>query len=47
MPSAPRCTTTLWGVNSIAYGTGEELFTAGHWYGVPMIERRIERVAPR
>jgi len=33
-------TTTLWGVNSIAYGTGGELFTAGHWYGVPMIERR-------
>ncbi len=32
--------TTLWGVNSIAYGTGGELFTAGHWYGVPMIERR-------
>jgi len=32
--------TTLWGVRSIAYGTGGELFTAGHWYGVPMIERR-------
>ncbi len=32
--------TTLWGVHSIVYGHGGALFTAGHWYGVPMIERR-------
>ncbi|MBA3456309.1 MAG: WD40 repeat domain-containing protein [Deltaproteobacteria bacterium] len=34
-------TTTLWGVRSVVYGHGGVLFTAGHWYGVPMIERRV------
>lgn len=37
--------TTLWGVSSVVYGHGGVLFTAGHWYGVPMIERR-EMSAP-
>lgn len=32
--------TTLWGVSSVVFGHGRVLFTAGHWYGVPMIERR-------
>ncbi len=33
-------TTELWGVTSVAFGRGELLVTAGHWYGVPLIERR-------
>jgi WD40 repeat protein len=37
--SAPLAT-TLWGVRSVLFGHGRKLFTAGHWYGVPMIERR-------
>lgn len=32
--------TTLWGVTSIVYGHGGVMFTAGHSYGVRMIERR-------
>jgi WD40 repeat protein len=31
--------TELWGVSSIGY-RGDALFTAGHWYGEPRIERR-------
>jgi hypothetical protein len=31
--------TELWGATSMAFA-GESLFTAGHWYGVPEIERR-------
>lgn len=45
--SAPLVT-NLWGVASLAL-TGEQLITAGHWYGVPELERRtlaspVERV---
>jgi hypothetical protein len=36
--SAPL-TTQLWGATSIAF-SGDALYTAGHWYGVPEIERR-------
>lgn len=32
--------TELWGVTSVAFGRGELLVTAGHWYGVPLVERR-------
>jgi hypothetical protein len=32
---------TLWGVGAIAYAPGNRLYTAGHWYGQPQIERRI------
>lgn len=32
-------TTFLWGATSVAFA-GESLFTAGHWYSTPMIERR-------
>jgi len=32
-------TTQLWGATSMAFA-GDSLFTAGHWYGVPEIERR-------
>ena len=31
---------SLWGVAAIEYGTGDRLYTAGHWYSVPQIERR-------
>jgi hypothetical protein len=31
---------TLWGVSSIGFAGGNHLFTAGHWYGAPQIERR-------
>lgn len=31
---------TLWGVNAISFVAGNQLFTAGHWYGTPQIERR-------
>jgi hypothetical protein len=36
---SPPLTTELWGASSMAFA-GEWLFTAGHWYGVPEIERR-------
>ncbi|MGE0400058.1 MAG: WD40 repeat domain-containing protein [Kofleriaceae bacterium] len=36
---SPPLTTALWGATSMAFA-GEALFTAGHWYGVPEIERR-------
>jgi hypothetical protein len=32
--------TTLWGVSAAGYA-GERLYTAGHWYGTPQLERRI------
>lgn len=35
----PKLTTTLWGVSSFAFGGGA-LFSAGHFYGTPMVERR-------
>jgi WD40 repeat protein len=31
---------TLWGVGAISFAAGDRLFTAGHWYGTPQIERR-------
>lgn len=31
---------TLWGVHAISFAAGEHLFTAGHWYGAPQVERR-------
>lgn len=31
---------SLWGVDAIAFGAGDRLFTAGHWYGTPQIDRR-------
>jgi hypothetical protein len=31
---------SLWGVNAIGFAAGDRLFTAGHWYGTPQIERR-------
>ena len=31
--------TTLWGGAAVAFA-GDHLLTAGHWYGVPMVERR-------
>jgi WD40 repeat protein len=31
---------TMWGVRTIAYAAGNRLFTAGHWYGNPQVERR-------
>lgn len=36
--SAPL-STQLWGATSMAFA-GDSLYTAGHWYGVPEIERR-------
>lgn len=36
--SAPLAT-QLWGATSMAFA-GDALYTAGHWYGVPEIERR-------
>jgi WD40 repeat protein len=33
-------TTLLWGVTSMAFADDHALFTAGHHYGQPMIERR-------
>lgn len=30
----------LWGVSSILYGGDDQLFTAGHYYGVPRVEQR-------
>jgi hypothetical protein len=36
---SPPLTTELWGATSMAFA-GESLFTAGHWYGQPEIERR-------
>lgn len=33
-------TTSLWGVTAIGFGRGGGLFTAGHFYNVPTIERR-------
>ncbi|MDB4954915.1 MAG: hypothetical protein JWO36_2484 [Myxococcales bacterium] len=33
-------TTQLWGVTSAAFSDHGSLFTAGHYYGTPMIERR-------
>ena len=35
-----KLTTRLWGVSSFAFGGGA-LFSAGHFYGSPMIERRL------
>ena len=35
--------TALWGVDALAFGAGDLLVTAGHWYGTPMIERRDAR----
>src|SRR5262245_29916939 len=34
-----QLTSTLWGVHAVAYN-GNRLFTAGHWYGTPQVERR-------
>lgn len=34
-----KLTTGLWGVSSFAFGGGA-LFSAGHFYGAPMVERR-------
>lgn len=31
---------TLWGVDTISFAAGDRLYTAGHWYGTPQIERR-------
>src|SRR5687768_9462096 len=31
---------TSWGLWSIRFAHGNHLFTAGHWYGTPQIERR-------
>ena len=38
--TSPKLTTTMWDVDAIAFGTGDLLITAGHWYSTPMIERR-------
>lgn len=32
---------TLWGVDTIRFAAGDRLFTAGHWYATPQIERRV------
>ena len=32
---------SLWGVDAIAFAAGDRLYTAGHWYGTPQIERRV------
>lgn len=31
---------TLWGVSSVGFAAGDRLFTAGHWYSTPQLERR-------
>jgi cytochrome c len=33
--------TDLWGVSSVGFAAGDRLYTAGHWYGTPQLERRI------
>lgn len=33
-------TTTLWGASAAGYA-GDRLYTAGHWYSTPQLERRI------
>ncbi len=38
--TSPKLTTTMWDVDALAFGTGDLLITAGHWYSTPMIERR-------
>ena len=35
-----KLTSTLWGVRSIGFAAGNRLYTAGHWYGTPQLERR-------
>jgi WD40 repeat protein len=36
-----QLTSTLWGVHAASYAPGNRLYTAGHWYGQPQLERRI------
>ncbi len=35
-----QLTSTLWGAWSVAFAAGNRLYTAGHFYGTPQIERR-------
>ena len=32
--------TSMWGVDGITYAAGNRLYTNGHWYGTPQLERR-------
>jgi WD40 repeat protein len=35
-----QLTTALWGASSVDFTATGQLFTSGHWYGTPMVERR-------
>ncbi len=39
-PAMTKLTSTMWGVRSIGFAAGNRLYTAGHWYGTPQLERR-------
>ena len=36
-----QLTSTMWGVDAITYAAGNRLYTAGHWYSTPQLERRL------
>lgn len=38
--ASPKLETTLWDLHALSFGFGGALFTAGHNYGTPQIERR-------
>ncbi|HEY5924884.1 MAG TPA: hypothetical protein VIV11_24555 [Kofleriaceae bacterium] len=36
-----QLTSTMWGVDAITYAPSNRLYTAGHWYSTPQLERRV------